>query len=72
MRLSSVGILLGLAGMLQPFTFEWFRPGFLILMASAVLFMIASHMAEPSTAVNAVVVEEMPPSLSQPTRPDNP
>ena len=71
-RLSSVGILLGLAGMLQPFTLEWFKPGFFILLASAVLFMIGPHMvASPSAAANVVVLEDMPPVLGQPTSPDN-
>ncbi|HEY0072013.1 MAG TPA: hypothetical protein VGE04_18790 [Chloroflexia bacterium] len=71
-RLSSAGVLLGLAGVLQPFTLELFRPGVLLLLASAVLFMIASHMSEPLSAGNALVAEEIPPLLSEPTRADIP
>jgi hypothetical protein len=58
--------------MLQPFTLELFRPGFLVLLASSVLFMIVFHTAEPSSAAaNGVVLEDTPPVLSEPIRPDN-
>ena len=39
------GILLGIAGMFQPWTFALFKPGFFVLFGSLLGFMVWSHVA---------------------------
>ncbi len=63
-RLCIAGIMLGILGMIQPFTFELFKPGFLLLLGSTALYSILSYVPAPSSAAaNPMVVEAMPVGL---------
>ncbi|NUL81632.1 MAG: hypothetical protein HUU60_02790 [Armatimonadetes bacterium] len=44
--LSVVLILAGIVGLCQPWLFEWYRKSFVLLLAGALLFTIATHMPE--------------------------
>ncbi len=63
-RFCIAGIMLGILGMIQPFTFALFKPGFLLLLGSTALYTILSYIPAPSSAsANPKVVEEMPVGL---------
>ena len=60
-RLCIAGILLGILGMIQPFTFELFKPGFLTLLGSTALYIILGYIPAPSSAaVHHEEIEEFP------------
>ena len=66
-RAAIVGIMLGLAGMIQPFVFELFRIGFYLLLASTVTYTVASYVRTPvpsSAAASREGLEDMPVSLT--------
>ncbi len=64
-RLCIAGIMLGILGMIQPFTFALFKPGFLLLLGSTALYIILSYIPTPSSAsANPEVLEELPLSVS--------
>ena len=66
-RLSVAGIMFGILFMIQPFFFELFKPGFLILLFSTIVFTVISHIPEPSSAAaDPRVLEDAPIRLSQP------
>ncbi len=63
-RLCIAGIMLGILGMIQPFTFTLFKPGFLLLLGSTAFYIILSYVPTlPSAAANPDVVEEFPVSI---------
>jgi hypothetical protein len=65
-RAAIVGIMLGLAGMIQPFVFELFRAGFYLLLASTVTYTVVSYVRTPaasSAAASHELLEDMPVSL---------
>lgn len=64
-RLCIAGIMLGIVGMIQPFTFALFKPGFLLLLGSTVLYTILSYIPQPSSAsANRDVLVDMPEVLT--------
>jgi len=55
-------MLLGIAGMFQPFVIALYRYGFLLLLLSTILFIIVSHLAprpEASDATGPVSLEQV-------------
>jgi len=61
------GIGIGIICMIQPFVFELFKWGFLLLLAATLLYIVVSHLPERSTAAaNTDVTEAVPISLSAP------
>ena len=61
------GIGIGIICMIQPFVFELFKWGFLLLLAATLLYIIVSHLPERSTAAASTeVAEALPISLSAP------
>ena len=71
-RACIVGILLGIICMIQPFVFELFKWGFLVLLAATLLYIVVSHLPERSTAAaNTEVTEAVPISLSAPGEPSS-
>jgi len=64
-RAAIVGILLGLAGMIQPFGPALFRPGFYLLLLSTVTYSVVSYVRPSSgAALHPESLEEMPVSIS--------
>jgi len=58
----TVGILLGILFMIQPWTFVLFKPGFLILLVSTIGFIIVTHIPERANVIapNQEAPEEGP------------
>ncbi len=64
-RAGVVGIMMGLAGMIQPFTPDLFRPGFYLLLLSTVTYSVVSYVRPSSSAsASRELMEEMPVSIS--------
>ena len=66
-RAAVVGILLGLALMIQPYKnlAGLFRPGFYLLLLSTVTYSVISYVRQPSSAaLHPEMLEEMPVSIS--------
>jgi len=64
-RAAVVGILVGLAGMIQPFGPALFRPGFYLLLLSTVTYSVVSYVRPASSAaLHPEMLEEMPVSIS--------
>ena len=65
-RLCIAGIMIGILFMIQPWSFALFKPGFLILLAATIGFIIVSHIPEPSSAAaNPEVLESAPIRLTR-------
>jgi hypothetical protein len=47
-RASITGIILGIVGMIQPFVFELFKYGFLLLLISTLTYIIVAHISIPA------------------------
>ncbi len=47
-RASVTGIILGIVGMIQPFVFELFKYGFLLLLISTLTYIIVAHINPPA------------------------
>jgi hypothetical protein len=66
-RACIAGIGIGIICMIQPFVFELFKWGFLLLLAATLLYIVVSHLPERSTAAaNTDVTEAVPIALSAP------
>ncbi|MEP7198775.1 MAG: hypothetical protein ABI874_03050 [Chloroflexota bacterium] len=55
LRAAVTGIILGIVGMIQPFVFELFKYGFLLLLASTIVYIVIAHISP-----RAAPVEELP------------
>ena len=42
------GIILGIVSMIQPFVFELFKYGFLLLLASTIMYIVIAHISPPT------------------------
>jgi len=49
-RLAVAGIALGILGMIQPFVFDLFRWGFLLLLVSTLVYTVVARLPEPPRA----------------------
>ena len=58
----TAGIIIGILCMIQPWWFALFKPGFLILLASTIGFIIVTHIPAPASVVtpNADLLEDVP------------
>ena len=65
-RVCIAGIVIGILFMIQPWVFELFKPGFLILLAATLSFIVVSHIPVPSSAAaNPEVLEDVPIRLTR-------
>ena len=49
-RASITGIILGIVGMIQPFIFELFKYGFLLLLISTLSYIVVAHIPAPTAS----------------------
>lgn len=64
-RAGVVGIMLGLAGMIQPFSADLFRPGFYLLLLSTITYSVVSYVRPTSSAAaDRELIEELPVSIN--------
>jgi hypothetical protein len=70
-RACIAGIGIGIICMIQPFVFELFKWGFLLLLAATLLYIVVSHLPERSrAAANTEVTEAVPIALGAPGEPN--
>ncbi len=70
MRACTAGIGLGILAMIQPFVFDLFRWGFLLLLLATIGFTIVSHLRPRSGGTTtADVLQSVPIALSPPDSP---
>ncbi len=70
MRACTFGIGAGILAMIQPFVFEGFRYGFLLLLVATIGFTIVSHLQPRSSAVTETAA--LPATATALTAPDPP
>ncbi len=68
-RACIAGIMIGIICMIQPFVFELFKWGFLLLLVSTLTYIVVSHLPDGSGAtVSQGAPEELPIALSSAER----
>lgn len=65
-RVIVIGIMLGIIGMIQPWVFDLFRYGFILLLISTVAFIIISHVPERSSGADDLTGPEDSPAQLAP------
>ena len=64
-RACIAGIILGIIAMIQPWVFVLFKDGFLLLLASTLLYIVVSHLPERASAgAGPAANEDRPPARS--------
>ncbi len=64
-RACIAGIMIGIVCMIQPFVFELFKWGFLLLLVSTLAYIVVSHLPDGSSvAAGPAATEDVPSALS--------